>query len=785
MRAVRAIPLLLVALLAWTPQASGQEEGPALPSGPPPPVSFLDSRPMTAKLATLREKGGLRVLVHNDSGREQASAKVRVVGLSDLEDPGARGILSAEPTAVDFGSEGVGIATIPIGVARKPSLTEGSYSLQLVASGDSGPVARRELVVTVGAAPPLSERGAELARDSAQDVTIVAVNYLPSLLSGLSWFLISVGLLGGGIVIFVFRGSLSEGRVSTVAMGAAILFAIGVLLGGFDGDLSSGESVEAIASRPIPVSADSKAGTVGTPSSETGELAQLVVGEGKMRAENLRHAGAYKGPYDLAPDLEGKGKGTATINVRDWWPYALLTLALGVSIGYLLRRWYQRERPKAKLELRKQRIVNRIAAENDDFRRSSHGKPYSDLSIDQRIAARFREIDRLIEEGSEKAGETVTSLESYLAKFSVLRESVRTLDVANTRLEKQIEEQDFGYRGNRVALVDEADFALTLKIDSCEADADGATIKAAQEAVSKAHGLLGRALLVHAAVAANLRLAQEACEQGTSDDQKSKIGELVRSFEDLGKELLASSTLAAVETIATTNSKKLIELERIEGVGATEYRLLGSSAVDTSYVAFAADRGLDLIELETKAEPPVPLTNPAIEIGYEVLGVPEGSKGIVHREDEVRVNVRVSSGENLDFTGISIDFGDGSPAEQRTLELAPGPVEAAASRWMAVDGERSIVIRKAPSGVEIGTIPIIVEPTPRLAVHEMDLKRREQLMGRIAAVLAVGSGLATLYLADATWGEPVDYLTALLWGGITAEGVKLASALADRTWPAS
>jgi hypothetical protein len=57
-------------------------------------------------------------------------------------------------------------------------------------------------------------------------------------------------------------------------------------------------------------------------------------------------------------------------------------------------------------------------------------------------------------------------------------------------------------------------------------------------------------------------------------------------------------------------------------------------------------------------------------------------------------------------------------------------------------------------------------------------------MGRIAAVLAVGSGLATLYLADATWGEPVDYLNALLWGGITAEGVKLATALADRTWPA-
>lgn len=783
MRVARAFSLLMVAGALCAPAATGQEPETTTSSGPPPPVSFLDSRPLTAKLETLRENGGLKVTLHNDSGREQESAQVRVVGLEDLEDVGGRRLLSQEPVDVEFGAEGIGSATIPPGVVRKPPPTEGSYSLQLVASGDSGPVARRELTVTVGAAPPLSERGAELARDSAQDVTMVAVNYLPSLLSGLSWFLITVGLLGGGIAIFVFWGSVSEGRAALIVASAAVLFTIGVLLGGFGDDLSSGDPVEAIAARPIPVSADSKAGTVGTPSSETGELAQLVVSDEEMRAENLRHAGTYKGPYDLAPDLEGKGKGTATINVRDWWPYALLTLALGVSIGYLLRRWYQRERPKAKLELRKQRIVNRIAAENDAFKKSAEGKPYADLSIDSRIATRFGEIDRLIEGGSEKAADELTSLEGYLAKFSVLREKMRALDVARGRLEKQIGEQDFGYQGE-VELLGEADSALGLTIDTNEADADGATIKAALEAASKAHGLVSRALLVHASIAANLKRAQEALGNAGSDDERSEIDKFVESFEDLGKELLAATTLAGVETIAAANNKKLIELERSEAEGVSAFRLLGSSATDASYVAFAADRGIDLSQVEVEAEPPVPLAEPTVETAYEVLGVPEGSKGVVHREDEVRVRVRVSSGENIDFTAVSVDFDDGSPPELRTLELDPGPVEATASRWMTVDGERAIVVRKVPSGEVIDTIPIVIDPTPRLAVSETDLKRREQLMGRIAAVLAVGSGLATLYFADATWGEPLDYLSALLWGGITAEGVKLATALADRSWPA-
>jgi hypothetical protein len=47
-------------------------------------------------------------------------------------------------------------------------------------------------------------------------------------------------------------------------------------------------------------------------------------------------------------------------------------------------------------------------------------------------------------------------------------------------------------------------------------------------------------------------------------------------------------------------------------------------------------------------------------------------------------------------------------------------------------------------------------------------------MAVVAMAVAVGSGLVALYLPNATWGSPGDYVTALLWGTATAEVVALA-----------
>ena len=55
-------------------------------------------------------------------------------------------------------------------------------------------------------------------------------------------------------------------------------------------------------------------------------------------------------------------------------------------------------------------------------------------------------------------------------------------------------------------------------------------------------------------------------------------------------------------------------------------------------------------------------------------------------------------------------------------------------------------------------------------------------MSLIAGVIAVGSGLLALYFSNPTWGSPVDYLKALLWGSTVSEGLKYVNVLLRRVW---
>jgi hypothetical protein len=43
--------------------------------------------------------------------------------------------------------------------------------------------------------------------------------------------------------------------------------------------------------------------------------------------------------------------------------------------------------------------------------------------------------------------------------------------------------------------------------------------------------------------------------------------------------------------------------------------------------------------------------------------------------------------------------------------------------------------------------------------------------------------MVALYLPNQTWRSTGDYVTALLWGSITAEGIKAAVNIAGRLWP--
>jgi|GEM_PF-6295841 len=790
MRGARLLVLVLVGFL-WPGVAAAQDEADTATSpspaaaAEPTPVSFVDDRPLTVKLEVLEGRGtGLRVLVHNDSAIDQV-AHVQVVGLDELEGEGAETLLSDKPVEVALEPGQTKTAEIPLGTL-KPRPKADSYSLLLVASGKPGPVSRRQLTISVSGAEAAgaeaTDRGAALSPGAVQDVTLVAVNYAPSLLSGLTWLALAVGLLLGAGAFVVWHTD-SGHPVLLVALGVAFVV-LAAACGAFNGDLSSGASVHAISSRPIAVTADASPGTVGTPSSETGELARLEVAGQEMRPQGLSHAGAYKGPYDLAPDIDDKGEANATINVRDWWLYALLTVAFGVGIAYLLRRWYQRSRPAAKLATRRDKIAEAIAKAEAEFDERAAGRPYADLSIERRLRARFTSINAMIEEADPKAGEALDKLEAYLLQFKQLREGLEFLYAACQRLDRQIGEEDFGLARAEIDLLAKVEAALEVKIDSDDPDAEGTKVKEALTTVTTTQALAERAAVVHGAIACHLRSARKAAGKETDEDRKKELDAFVTAFEGFGRRLLKAEKLEEVDKIESEDDAKQSELSGLieeDDVDGTIVFDSGDAIADVMRARFVTgEQRFYAAALEGELD----FTLPEIEVDFEVRGAPERSSRVVHKNDDVVVQISMASGRGLGFTGFAVDFGDGEPVHV-LVPPGQGPVELLVSRQVTGASDRTIAVTTFPDGREVKSIPITVQPRTRLEASEAAFERNERLINRLSFVLAVASGLAALYLTDAAWGTPEDYLKALLWGGFAAEGVKLVVALADRTGPAT
>jgi hypothetical protein len=99
----------------------------------------------------------------------------------------------------------------------------------------------------------------------------------------------------------------------------------------------------------------------------------------------------------------------------------------------------------------------------------------------------------------------------------------------------------------------------------------------------------------------------------------------------------------------------------------------------------------------------------------------------------------------------------------------------------AAEPEQHVEIVLAADGVPLTQYVRRERRTPRRA---SELTRRfmvtERQMTTLAGVLAVGSGLLTLYFPTATWGGPGDYLKAILWGSVVSEGIKYVTSLVGR-----
>jgi hypothetical protein len=73
------------------------------------------------------------------------------------------------------------------------------------------------------------------------------------------------------------------------------------------------------------------------------------------------------------------------------------------------------------------------------------------------------------------------------------------------------------------------------------------------------------------------------------------------------------------------------------------------------------------------------------------------------------------------------------------------------------------------------------QPLTTTAEKKRQFEMTDRQMTLATGVLAVFSGLVTLYVTSATWGAPGDYLKAFLWGSVVSEGTKAVAAIVGRT----
>jgi hypothetical protein len=781
-----ALGVVLVGLLV-PGQALGVE-GESQGDGSAPSVSFVDQRPLSVKLATLQKDGGLEVLLHNDLARAQ-KVSLRIVGLAESEDEGVAALLAEQGEAKSLGPGETALVKIPLADAKAEPKVAAATGV-LVAAGQSGGLARRDVTLTFASEPgstAAEDPKANVLRPSqAVDVTLVAVNFIPSLLSqtvSFVLFLLAVTLL---VLVLLYR-PLAR-RWSGVLLGliafAVVLVAVAAvfLLGG---RAWKGPSAHAISPRPIPVASTLEDQTVGAAASENGRIAQIVIEGHKMKPVGLEAATSFKGKYDLTPGAE-KGDGAVTINVRDFWAYALLTIFLGLFTAYLLRRWFESKRPKAKTELRFDRLAAEYRRRQDEFAKRSEGTSYAMLSLDERLKGLRKEVEQKLEEGDKDgAGKLIDDLSPYLRKYWRLREAMLSLDDACRQLLDQFNRRnlkvdqadlDAYYAGRR--LLESAARAVTP-------DQDAEALAEKLKQVEEQDALVRDALRQLQAVLSHLDAAESL---------EPSAGAHLKDLEAIEKTLRKT----ARQTIQVNSGEDLDTIEGKDDEALTELLALrdeiAKAGPPQGIVFSVRDHALLPLEglqqlsgpetafLAAIAEEPAPAPQLSLaEIRWAGSTDDAAGTGEVPLDDEVEVTATFTAPGVLPATLVDVELEPGATVT-REVKPAPGKRSVAVSHRYSTAGPKEIVVRAHGDGSELGRATLTVSGETLVEQEENDLSDSDRVANVIAFALATASGMAVLYFADPSWGEPVDYLAALVWGGISGEGVKLATNIADRVF---
>jgi hypothetical protein len=709
-----------------------------------PPVDVLTEGPLTYDLAALRAAGGIEVPLRNTTG-DLVEVRVRIEGLVKPGKPDAALAALFDPAGVTkpIPAQSDLDVKLPIAGAKDPKAGSFTGTLLVTPTGTGG-VVRRALTLTVAAPGKPAPAGATLDPTGLPDVTLRATNFLPSPLAPVGPTLLVLAALLALVLGIWWRAlNVALRRIGVVACLGTIV--AGIMLGAVgepiypDRDTKPG--LQVISSEPLRTSANAVTGRVGIVLDGEGDIGELNVSDGLLHATGLEHAGEHKGKIDLNGDA-AEGSAAATVNVRDWWPWALAAIMLGVWAGYRVRSWLDRDRPREQLRLRARAISNRIGEMLRDGAGLQNWIPL------QRVDARVAEIERLLHERDTvaPAEEKIKALEAYVEAAGLLRKLVGKLTAAAATYEQAWRERSLSVQQDEISALVAAGATTAGEFDSADLDSESTLLKEAQTRVE-----------------ANITRVQTGAASYVRINRW--IGAVMERLEH-----------------APPDERPALEekLTKLETEARTVLRATTTEQVHDADARAATEAG------DLDAKPPSPLADAivaagpiaAIEVQIVVApGADPAGAGNVDDRFRFRANVTPPPPDGIDVTWA---FDDGAPVRP---EKIPATGKGEWFDYKFADPGSHVVTLHGPGGSTLDTETVEVTGPSRLTREQGAFAEREKIFTAIVVVLTLASGMLTLYLANPAWGTNQDYVKALLWGAVISEGAAYVAAILAHAYP--
>ncbi|HEX8115661.1 MAG TPA: PKD domain-containing protein, partial [Pyrinomonadaceae bacterium] len=485
--------------------------------------------------------------------------------------------------------------------------------------------------------------------------------------------------------------------------------------------------------------------------SADGSLGKVEAGGSGLKATHLTRAGAYEGFLKIGQGVEAK-EVKVVANVSDWWPYAFLTIALGVMLGYYLTRYFKQQRGEAEQGARAAQLWLRVSDEESRFQLPHGGTPYAGYSVAAAARDWLERGRRLL--GAHDAAAAKSSLdrlEAYLNSFAQFREQTVALDELRAGVLEQIER------------------------DPPSPKPDMSVVRVFRDAEDALNGR-------------PLTYTGDEEQQGTELKSLSARAQVVndwlrtlgKTLEAIGKYTEEAEALHAdQETLDKFEAAKLAAIlaDKKEGVVAAEGAAASAYAALLSKAEVHAEKaGGAHAAFMAHARPEVT----AVSLTHETATI----EGAGLDTDDLHVfSADIATRKGARPPRLRWDFGDGSTTEVPPSALKPGETTTLRVSHRYAEGGAYTVALEKSSGETLDDLKVTVAKGPGRAERRLALFRlTDWQMSVLAGLVTVGFGFYTLYMSKSVWGTPGDYLNCILWGSVVSEGLKYVVNLVDRVW---